>query len=161
MAYLHENLLSVSEALLGIVGVGTAARRRAISTAYYAAFRRMSSLCAASLAGSPSHDRDTYEIVLRSLNHKEVRNILNNPAAQQLLGTAVGKLFGDLLSAREWADYSSAMHLNAEKAARGEKLTQAEAAKYVEDAREIISTIDGLDERARHKLSILLAFNKR
>ena len=161
MAYLHENLLVVAEQLLDVEGVGTAARRRAISTAYYATFRRIASLCAASLALPPPMDRNAYESVLRSLNHKEVRNVLNSPSGQELLGNVAGKLFGDLLSAREWADYSSASHVSAIKAKDGEKMTRSDALKYVNDAREIIAAIDALDERSRHKLAILLAIHKR
>lgn len=161
MAYLHENLLAVAEGLLDIQGRGTAARRRAISTAYYATFRRIASLCAASLALPPPIERDAYEAVLRSLNHKEVRNVLNSPAAREILGDVTGKLFGDLLSAREWADYSSVTHVSADKAKAGEKLTRTDALKYVNDAREIISAIDALDDRSRHKLAIFLAFHKR
>jgi len=159
MANIYENLLTVSEKLLDVERVGTAARRRAISTAYYAAFRRMDSLCASTFA--PSGDRDAFESVLRSLNHKEVRSVLNNNEARALLGNSVGKLFGELLSAREWADYSSTSHVSAEKAARGDKLTRAEATKFVNDARAIVAAIDALDERSRSKLSILLSFHRR
>lgn len=161
MAFLRENLLAVAELLLDVERVGTAARRRAISTAYYATFRRIASLCAASLALPPPMDRDAYESVLRTLSHKEVRSVLNSSAAHELLGNVAGKLFGDLLSAREWADYSSASHVNAAKAKAGEKLSRSDALKYVNDARAIMAAIDGLDARSRHKLAILLAFHKR
>jgi uncharacterized protein (UPF0332 family) len=159
MAYLYENLLSAAEQLLDIERVGTAGRRRSISTAYYAVFRRLSSLCAASFALPPPMDRDTYDAVLRSLKHSEVGRALNQKTAQDLVGKEVGKLFGELLSGREWADYSSASHVSADKAKNGDKMTRAEAAKYVSDARAIIAAIDALDERSSHKLAIILAFS--
>ncbi len=161
MANVYENLLAVAEELLDVESFGSAGRRRAISTAYYAAFRRMASLCAAMLAGSSRDDRDAYEIVLRSLNHKDVLKALSSKEAKLLFRTEVGTLFGALLKAREWADYSSASHVSVDKAKNNIRLTRAEAAKFVSGAREIVSAIDALDESARRKLSIILAFHKR
>lgn len=161
MASIPNNLLSAAQALLDVERIGDAGRRRAISTAYYAAFRRIASLCAATLSNSPRIDPESYEIVHRALNYKEVRTALNRPEARDLLGEPIGKLFADLLSAREWADYSSQSHVSADKARRGQIVTRAEAMKFINDAREIVLAIDLLDRRARRKLSILLAFPKR
>jgi hypothetical protein len=41
------------------------------------------------------------------------------------------------------------------------KLTRAEAAKFVSDARAIIAALDALDEAARLKLAILLTIQRR
>jgi len=161
MASISDNLLVAAQALLDVERVGDAGRRRAISTAYYAAFRRVASLCAATFATSPRANRASYESVLRALNHKQVRDVLRRPEAAELLGAPVGELFAELLSAREWADYSSFSHLSADKAQRGQFLTRAEATKFVNDARAIVAALDALDPRARRKLSILLAFPKR
>src|SRR4051794_6735269 len=162
MAFLYENLLAVAEALLDLRDVGTAGRRRAISTAYYAAFRRLASLCAASLAT----DRDDFETVLRSLNHKSLLKDLKSEKAKSLfaasgVGAGIGALFEALLNAREWADYSSAPTIVADKTKAEAKLTRTEAAKFVNDARTIIAALDGLDGAARQKLAILLTIQKR
>jgi hypothetical protein len=157
MALLHENLLAVAEALLDLKNMGSAARRRAISTAYYATFRRIASLCAASLAS----DAEDFETVVRTLNHKQVLKDLKSERAKSLFRAAgtdaeVGALFEGLLNAREWADYSSAPTIIAGKARRDVKLTRADAAKYISDARAIISALDSLEVAARVKLAILL-----
>jgi len=162
MAFIYENLLAVADALLDVKNVGTAGRRRAISTAYYATFRRFASLCAASLAS----DGDDFETVLRSLNHRSLLKDLKSEKAKALFASAgttteIAELFEALLNAREWADYSSAPTIVADKAKGGTKLTRADAAKFVSDARAIIATLDGLDESARRKLAILLTIPKR
>ncbi len=162
MALLHENLLAVADALLSLKNVGSAGLRRAISTAYYATFRRIASLCAASLAS----DRDDFESVLRSLNHKQVLRDLKSDKARLLFHAAgieveVGALFEALLNAREWADYSSNKSIVTGKAPAELKLKHADAAKYVGDARAIVSALDALSEAAGHKLAILLTIPKR
>jgi len=162
MAFLYENLLAVADALLDVKNVGTAGRRRAVSTAYYAAFRRLASLCAVSLAS----DREDFETVLRSLNHKPLLKELKSEKARTLLASAgvtaeIGALFEALLNAREWADYSSAPTIVADRTKGGAKLTRADAAKLVSDARAIIAALDGLNEAAQHKLAILLTIPKR
>ena len=162
MALLHENLLAVADALLDTRSVGSAGRRRAISTAYYATFRRIASLCAASLAG----DRDDFETVLRSLNHKQVLKDLKSEKAKTLFraagtSTEIGALFEALLNAREWADYSSAPTIIAGKARGDERLTRADAAKYIRNARAILAALDALDAATRLKLAILLTIPKR
>jgi hypothetical protein len=162
MAFVYENLLAVADALLDVKDVGTAGRRRAISTAYYAAFRRLASLCAASLTS----DRDDFETALRSLNHKPVLRDLKSEKAKSLfsaagIGTEIGALFEALLNAREWADYSSAPPIIAGKAKDSVKSTRAEAAKFVGDARAIIAALDALDEAAQLKPAILLTIQKR
>jgi hypothetical protein len=157
MAFLYENLLAVADALLDAKNVGTAGRRRAVSTAYYAAFRRLTSLCAVSLAA----DREDLEIVSRSLQHKPTVNHLKSAKAKSLFIDAgitadIGSLFEELLNAREWADYSSAPTYVAEKVTGGAKFTRADAVKLVDNARAIVAALDKLDERAQNKLAILL-----
>lgn len=161
MAFIYENLLTVAEELLRVERVGTAARRRAIATAYYAAFRRIAVLCATWVGPSPLEDRDSYDTVLRPIDHKRVRTVLSSPTVRNILGDSVGKLFEELQSAREWADYSSKSHVNVEKANRKENMSREEASKFIEDARAIITAIDALNEAACQKLSVLIAFAKR
>jgi uncharacterized protein (UPF0332 family) len=158
MARVDENLLAVAEVLLDAKGVGPAGLRRAISTAYYAVFRRLASLCADSFAGRPSKE---YESVLRSLNHRDVRKALNSPEAKSLLRNEVGELFEALLSAREWADYSALIHVDVGEASKRIALTRVEAAEFIRSARDIIATIDALNSTDRRKLAILLSFSKR
>jgi hypothetical protein len=161
MAFIYENLLTVAEELLRVERVGTAARRSAIATAYYAAFRRIAVRCATWIGPSPREDPDSYDTVLRSIDHKRVRTVLSSPAVRDILDDSVGKLFGELQSAREWADYSSKSHVNADKANRKENTSREEASKFIEDARAIIAAIDALNEADCQKLSILIAFAKR
>jgi hypothetical protein len=161
MAFIYENLLTVAEELLRVERVGTAARRRVIATAYYAVFRRIAVLCATWIGPSPYEDRDSYDTILRSIDHKRVRTVLGSSAARGILGGSIGKLFEELQSAREWADYSSKSHVNAEKANRKENMSREEASKFIEDARAIIAAIDALSEADCQKLSVLIAFAKR
>ena len=161
MAFIYENLLTVAEELLRVERVGTAARRRAIATAYYAAFRQ--SLCSAQHGSVRRRVKiaSSYDAVLRSIDHTRVRTVLSSPAVRGIIDDSVGKLFGELQSAREWADYSSKSHVNAEKANRKENRSREEASKFIEDARAIIAAVDALEEADCQKLSILIAFAKR
>ena len=118
-------------------------------------------LCATWVGPSPLEDRDSYDTVLRSIDHKRVRTVLSSPTVRNILGDSVGKLFEELQSAREWADYSSKSHVNVEKANRKENMSREEASKFIEDARAIITAIDALNEAACQKLSVLIAFAKR
>lgn len=153
--------MTVAGELLRVERVGTAARRRAIATAYYAAFRRIAVLCATWIGPSPHEDRESYDTVLRSIEHKRVRTVLSSSTARGILGDSVGKLFEELQSAREWADYSSKSHVNAEKANRKENMSREEASKFIEDAGAIIAAINALNEADCQKLSVLIAFAKR
>lgn len=162
MAFLHENLLVAAEALLDLKSIGSAGRRRAISTAYYAAFRRIASLCAAALA----RDREDFETVLRSLDRRKILRDLKSDKARKLFRDAgiaieIGALFEALQNAREWADYSSAHAIISGKHRGDVKLTHADAAKYIVDSRTIISALDSLDRAAQLKLAIFLSIPKR
>jgi hypothetical protein len=100
---LHENTFGIAESLLAGESFGGAAARRAVSSAYYAVFQRLSSLCASRLSRQ-NIDAEEYRRLYRALDHKQVRAMLNAPPYKVELGVP----FARLQDARQWADYSIA-----------------------------------------------------
>ena len=160
MASLHDNLLEAAEALISARRSGTASNRRAVSTAYYAVFHRLSDLCARQVSRGASSSEE-YRRLYRSLEHKQVRDALNrSPHFRAELGAR----FEALQDIRHWADYSAAPHpdpLLAPPDQRGKPFTLDEARAFIEKARDAMQFIDELDTSSKHKLAILLLVRDR
>ena len=156
---LSSNLLSLAELLLDDMGrlPTGAARRRAASTAYYALFHRLSSLCATQLMGAPQAN-STYWRAYRALEHRPARSAL---ARSDEFRVSLGAVFAELQDIREWADYSCALHHNEKNVELGKSFTTSEAQECVGLARQGIETIDRLDMPAKRRLSTLLLVRDR
>jgi hypothetical protein len=122
-----------------------AARRRAVSTAYYAAFHAVCEMMAEALVG----DRTSplFEKVYRHVDHKVVdkkRTFGTDGENAELIETVRTALV-NLRQRRELADYSpSADDEDFAEDARGS----------VQAAREIIRTIQAIDPSQRHALAL-------
>jgi len=156
MDTLHDDMLALAESLLTGESLGSAALRRAVSSAYYSLFRRLSSLCASRLSGQ-NPESEEYHRLYRILEHKQVRDRLNKSA---MFKADLGLSFQQLLEAREWADYSVAPHPDSIKSSRGENFSASEAHRYVTLAREALRFIESLDSAAQLKLAVLLIMQR-
>ncbi|HXT07936.1 MAG TPA: hypothetical protein VN715_13480 [Roseiarcus sp.] len=153
MSGLYDNTLRLAESLSTGEIFGGAASRRAVSSAYYSVFQRLSSLCASRLSGQDPGSEE-YLRLYRALEHKLVRAALNRGIYKVELGVR----FERLQDARHWADYSIAPHPDS-SAGRG--FTPSEAQFYVDMARGALQFVDSLDKAAQLKLAILLIIRDR
>jgi hypothetical protein len=158
MATLPENLIATAEALLDFKPPpGSAGLRRAVSTAYYALFSRLSALSAGRLARSEPTS-DSFKAIYRAIEHGHARKILT---AHEEFSEPVGEVFERLQEVRYWADYSLDTHPESDRAARRERFSRAEAAQYVELARQTIVTINGLSNDSKQRLAVALIARAR
>lgn len=129
-----------------------ARRRRAVSTAYYALFHALSSLCADVLAGRGS-DEAVHTIVYRALGHSEVKATLESRELSEGNPTLrrVSEALNNLQEQREAADYAP-FHF---------AIGQAEAHALIGLARDAIGLLDDMDSGARRKLAVLLLAKSR
>jgi hypothetical protein len=158
MERLYDNSLKVSDLLLGGVQPGSAARRRAVSTAYYALFQRLSSLCAQCLARTRVNS-ELYRRAYRALDHRQIRESLNR--AENLFKDNLADEFAELQDARHWADYSVSIHPDEAEAQAGKRLALNDAREYVIMARQAIAFIDALDPPSRQRLAVRLVVRDR
>lgn len=156
MDTLHNDTLDLADSLLNGASFGGAAFRRAVSSAYYSVFQRLSSLCALRLSGQDPQSEE-YLRLYRALDHRQVRSALNNSAFRSDLGLP----FEQLQNARQWADYSVAPHPETLRSKAREVFSASEAHRYVTLAREALQLVESLDEAAQRKLAILLIVRDR
>lgn len=131
--------------------VQQAALRRAISTAYYAVFHALCTVCADGLVGWSR--QDLVSDVYRVLDHGAARRRLLSTGAAALSPDLArfGLSFHDLQSRRHAADYASPSLI----------VTRMEAVAAIAQARDAVAIIAGLDADARTKLAILLLVAQR
>jgi len=153
MDKLHENTLDVAESLLNGPSFDGAALRRAVSSAYYSVFQRLSSLCASRLSGQ-SFGSEEYRHLYRILDHKRVRSVLNR---SDIFKDQLGARFEQLQEVRHWADYDIARH----PVIAGQDFSTNEARIYVNKAREALHIVNSLDDTAQLKLAVLLIVRER
>jgi hypothetical protein len=156
MSGLYEHTLRLAESLLAGPGFGGATSRRAVSSAYYSVFQRLSSLCASRLSGQEPGSEE-YLRLYRALEHKQVRAALNKSVYKAELGAR----FDRLQDARHWADYSIAPHPEPDLSSAGREFSPGEAQAYVDMARDALQFIDSLDPSFQLKLAILLIVRDR
>ena len=158
MATLPQNLLATAELLAKEESaLGSAPLRRAVSTAYYALFSRLTALCATRLART-APTADSFKSVYRSVDHSHARSVLSGHPE---FGTTLGEAFKSLQEARHWADYSIDGHPDAANSREGRKLARSEALRFVDLAREAVATVDVLSSDAKQRLAIALATRSR
>lgn len=154
MDALHAHTLDLADSLSQGESFGGAAYRRAVSSAYYSVFQRLSSLCAARLSGQDLTSGE-YLKLYRAPDHKQVRAALNKSPYKFDLGAR----FEQLQDARHWADYSAAPHPDLDKSEKG--FSAGEAQLYVTIAREALQFVDALDKASQLKLAVLLIVRDR
>lgn len=129
-----------------------ARRRRAVSSAYYALFHALSSVCADTLSGR-TQDADVADLVYRALGHAELRKTLKSADARRLApGVAsVAEAFAKLQERRYDADYADP----------GLTIGAPETFDAIEIAREAILVLAELDPKTRLRLAVLLLATSR
>jgi len=138
MPVLHDDTLRVAEILLETEQPGSAARRRAASTAYYSAFQSLSALCALCLSrAKPSSE--AYLRAYRALEHRQVRDLLSRSTDFKAFLSAP---FAQLQNIRQWADYNVSTHPDETDAQAGRRFTIDEARASVGMARKAIEFVD-------------------
>jgi hypothetical protein len=158
MATLADNMLATAELLASVKSpLGSAALRRAVSTAYYALFSRLAALCAGRIARAEPAS-DSFRSVYRAIDHGHALNALRGHAE---FGSPLGGNFKRLQEARYWADYSSDPHPAPKKATDGIRFTRTEAQEFVALAREAIASIDALTPDAKQRLAVILVARSR
>ncbi|MDV2985060.1 UNVERIFIED_CONTAM: hypothetical protein Q9R58_12130 [Methylobacteriaceae bacterium AG10] len=151
---LIEGLLAVAEQLAqasGAASVRQASMRRGVSSAYYALFHALCTLSADELVGwskmrslPPIYRSLDHGVVLKKLRSQEARLI--DPSLE-----TVGALFQNLQEKRHAADYAPPSAL----------FSRTEALALIDEARDAIALIEGLDSKARLHLAILLLARQR
>ena len=151
---LVDGLLRVAADLCSARGarhVQDAARRRAVSTAYYAVFHSLCTICADGLVGWGRDD--LIANVYRGLDHAGARRKLLGSAAAAIHPdlAKVGALFEMLQERRHSADYAPPFIT----------VTHGEALASVTQAREAVTMLGALDASGKTKLAVLLLIARR
>ena len=163
-----EDLLEIADSLVQPGGPGRprqAPLRRAVSTAYYAVFNRLSETCADTLIGW-SKPWEVFTPIYRSVDHDRALAVLSERNSQKKhpLGDEierVGVIFRALQAAREWADYSPEPHPDPFETLAGRRFSREQATQLVANAREAIALIDNLGVEARLVLVTRLIAKQR
>lgn len=128
--------------------------RRAVSTAYYAVFHAVTSLCAAELLGASAALKKTpeFERVYRALDHKSLKAAFNAaPLNNSRALKAIGERIVDLQSERIRADYLPS----------GRLYKRSECDGLVQSARIIMQALRDLSAQDRRTLAVYLIFKNR
>ena len=115
-----------------------AAVRRAISTAYYAAFHALSANNAEVLVGAASDQltADARIQIYRGLNHNQARvQLQQNRARLSVDAQVFAKLFADLQDERHSADYNPVATFTAEAATNWLDKTEASITNFLQTSR--------------------------
>ena len=152
MATLVERLLEIAEELITTHPRSSAARRRAVSTAYYAAFHSLARVCADELLPEAERASSDYERVYRALEHgtlKTAFQVEKSPLRQNASLRRIGELIVPLRSERFRADYLPPV--------RG-VFTRTKAEDLLAQARSIVQELARLSPADRRSLATHLLF---
>jgi hypothetical protein len=154
MATLVERWLGLADELIAAHPRSSGAKRRAVSTAYYAAFHALLKVCADALGPDLERDSDEYARLYRALDHGPLKNAfqISGPLRTVESLRRLGSLIVPLQSARMQADYAPP---------RVGFYQTAEASDFVAQAREIVALIAGLSREERAILAVHLIFKDR
>jgi hypothetical protein len=139
----------------------SASLRRAVSTAYYAAFHAICTACADTLVGW-KQPWTVYTPVFRAPDHYATTQALREPflaAIPEL--QRLGLLLKELQSAREWADYNPEPRPNYRLGTNDTPFTRQEALRLIDSAVEAVTIVDRLDDHARLRLATRLVPRSR
>ncbi|AWN49736.1 hypothetical protein DK419_28205 [Methylobacterium terrae] len=149
------DLLAVADLLAeqrGRRSLQKAAMRRAVSSAYYAAFHGICFVCTRAL-GLWRRDASLTEPVYRLLDHGQIRKRLSGREAAELgpVVAGIGIDFAELQALRHLADYSSPSL----------EIRLTEARSTVVRARKTIADLESLDDDQCRRLAVLLITKAR
>ena len=155
MSTMVERLLESAEGLLSSSPRGTAARRRAVSTAYYAVFHALSKLCADQVLPDTPRSGSSYARVYRSLDHKPIKEAFSvqgsalrtNPALRR-----IGESFVNLQKERLLADYMPPVR---------DLFSLTRGSELVAEARATCAFIEALEAADRRIVAVHLLFKHR
>jgi uncharacterized protein (UPF0332 family) len=148
-------LLDLADALIDQNPRSSAAKRRAVSTAYYAAFHALMRVCADALLPDQRRETAEYERVYRALDHGSMKNAFKtgeSPLQKNKHLGRIGELIVPLQSARMQADYAPP---------KADFYEADEARDFVAQARKIVSGLDALSAEAKLTLAVHLIFKDR
>jgi uncharacterized protein (UPF0332 family) len=139
------------------------ARRRAVSTAYYAVFHALMQLCAEELLGSSKQSGPEYEIVYRSLNHGSLKDAFNKkPLNTVPTLKEIGDRVVELQTARNLADYVPMGRFNKKRAADEKPAPPSlSSRKLVQSAKSAVQLLRSLAPNDRRTLAVYLVFKNR
>jgi hypothetical protein len=150
-----ERLLDLADDMIRQSPRSSAVKRRAVSTAYYAAFHSLMRTCAdAILPDTPSGTKE-YERVYRAIDHGSLKNAFSagKGALKDVAALReIGELIVPLQSARINADYSPP---------RIGFYEGTEAQDHLARARNLIKRLDALSREDRIVLAVNLIFKDR
>ncbi|MBI1868654.1 MAG: hypothetical protein HYS06_10250 [Methylocystis sp.] len=128
-------------------------KRRAVSTAYYAVFHAIASLCANEiLPREKDKGSAEFERVYRALEHGSLKSEFQKaPLKDNARLKAIGALVLRLQSERHRSDYLPTQRL----------YTTKTCAEHLESARLAMTLLKGLDEQDRRTLAVSLLFKNR
>ncbi|MCJ2006862.1 hypothetical protein MKK55_17320 [Methylobacterium sp. J-059] len=155
MSTMVARLLRLAEDIVDAHPDSSSVKRRAVSTAYYAAFHALARLCADTLLGDSDRASSEYEKVYRALDHGSLRTAFQpkgSPLATNVSLKRIGDLIVPLQGARMLADYAPPrLGFYQENAARD----------HLEQARELVGLLEALSASERMSLAIHLIFKDR
>jgi hypothetical protein len=131
-----------------------AMERRAVSTAYYAVFHALASVCAEELLGVDGVTKKTneYERVYRALDHGSLKTAFKSAPLKDLEQVkAVGERVVELQSERIRSDYLPS----------GRLYKKSECARLVRSATSSVEMIAQLSANDRRTLAVYLIFKNR
>lgn len=131
-----------------------AVERRAVSTAYYAVFHAITTLCASELMGSNAASKKTpeFERVYRALDHKSLKLAFSAaPLNNNQTFKAIGNRVVELQSERIRSDYLPS----------GRLYKKSECDRLVQSARSIVAELKNLSSQDRRTLAVYLIFKNR
>ena len=147
-----EKLLSLADDLLARGTRSAVAKRRAVSTAYYAVFHAVARLCADELLGVSSRSTEDYLRVYRALDHGPLKSVFasvaikENPRLRE-----IGDRIVRLQSERHRSDYLPP----------GTLYSRGECAQLLEVARSAVQLLSELPSEARRTLAVSVLFKNR
>jgi uncharacterized protein (UPF0332 family) len=146
-------LLEAADKLLGERPRSSAFKRRAVSTAYYAVFHALATLCAETMLHSAGRATDEYARVYRALEHGPLKTAFGKePLRSHGTLRKIGDLVVALQSERHRADYLPPIK---------NVFSQSETKKLIDQARQAVSEVEALNPQDRRTLATCLLFRER
>lgn len=154
MASMVSRMLDFADEFIDTHPRSSAAKRRAVSTAYYAAFHEIVGVCADEFLPDEDINSVLYERVYRSIDHGTLKRLFqpSGPLGKEKALSEIGRLLVPLQSARITADYAPP---------QPNVFELQKARSYVLQAREIVERLKVLNGRDRRMLAVSLLFKER
>lgn len=152
MPTMVERLLEIADDLIASYPRSSVARRRAVSTAYYAAFHALALACADEMLPDSDRDSPEYERVYRSLEHGALKSAFQakeSPLRGRLPLRRIGELIVPLRSERFRADYLPPI---------AGIFSRAQTEDLVNQARSVVRELADLQAQDRRLLATHLLF---